>query len=259
MCQNKSNNSEIYCIKKTMGELRNMFNEIRKIPFHKSLRNGSTGIGYTFETLIGKKEDSLCLPDYKGIEIKTKLGYSKSSMTLFTSNPQRDDDIKAIDFLIDKFGYTKKADKVLKRFTCCLYSNKLSNLKSNFLCKLNIDMKNNKLQMLILNRNLEIIDNGIYWNLDILKNKLYTKLNYLALVKGYPYKINNEIYYKYTSLSFYKLKGFSNFLELLRNDNVQVLFSIEILTDKNNHKKIHNRGGTFRININKIDELFLKM
>ena len=35
----------------------------------KSIRGGTTGIGATFEALIGKEEDKLSLPDFKGIEI----------------------------------------------------------------------------------------------------------------------------------------------------------------------------------------------
>ena len=40
------------------------FEEIKEMGWIKSLRKGPTGIGYTFEKLIGKDEDSLCCPDF---------------------------------------------------------------------------------------------------------------------------------------------------------------------------------------------------
>lgn len=43
-------------------ELYNSFCKINSIGWIKSKRGGITGSGYTFETLIGKKEDSFFLP-----------------------------------------------------------------------------------------------------------------------------------------------------------------------------------------------------
>ena len=69
-------------------ELIQKFDEIKKGGLYKSQRCGSTGIGYTFEKLLGKEEDYSYAPDYKGIEIKTKLGYSKCPVTLFSLVPK---------------------------------------------------------------------------------------------------------------------------------------------------------------------------
>lgn len=67
--------------------LRQKFEEIKKMGWIKSGRKGYTGIGYTFEKLLGKDEDALCIPDYNGIEIKTHRKNSKSYITLFNYNP----------------------------------------------------------------------------------------------------------------------------------------------------------------------------
>lgn len=64
-------------MKNNIEELKKYFTTIKNNN-QNSLREGNIGIGYTFETLIDKKEDNLPLPDFNGIEIKTKLGYSKS-------------------------------------------------------------------------------------------------------------------------------------------------------------------------------------
>ena len=42
--------------------------------FIQTMRPGDTGIGYTFESLLGIPANSATTPDFKGIEIKTKRG-----------------------------------------------------------------------------------------------------------------------------------------------------------------------------------------
>lgn len=69
-----------------LEEFKQKFKEIRKQGFIKSLRKGPTGIGYTFETLLGIKENNLILPDISDIEIKTHRIGSNNLITLFTFN-----------------------------------------------------------------------------------------------------------------------------------------------------------------------------
>ncbi len=53
----------------------------------ESKRKGTTGIGYTFETLLGKEEESFPIPDYGSIEIKTRYRNAKFPITLFNATP----------------------------------------------------------------------------------------------------------------------------------------------------------------------------
>lgn len=69
-----------------LEEFKCKFLEIKNRGFVKSLRKGPTGIGLTFETLMGIKENNLALPDIKGIEIKAHRDNSNSMITLFTFN-----------------------------------------------------------------------------------------------------------------------------------------------------------------------------
>jgi hypothetical protein len=69
-----------------LDEFKQRFQDLKNQGFVKSLRKGPTGVGFTFETLIGLKENNLALPDIKGIEIKAHRDNSKSMITLFTFN-----------------------------------------------------------------------------------------------------------------------------------------------------------------------------
>ena len=128
-------------IKESIKELKEKFEEIKKVSLHKSLRRGPTGIGYTFEKLIGKEEDSSYEPDYKGIEIKTKLGYSKSPITLFNLVGKRDDEVPICNYLINKFGYFRNGRQKQKALFSEIYTNTLTRISSNFLWKLKVDIK----------------------------------------------------------------------------------------------------------------------
>ena len=56
----------------------------------ESMRRGTTGIGYTFESLLGKPEESFPIPDYGTIEIKTRYRNGKRDITLFNATPDGD-------------------------------------------------------------------------------------------------------------------------------------------------------------------------
>ena len=246
--------------KKNMIDLQKKFKEIRQNELNKSLRDGTGGMGYTFETLIGKKEDSNFLPDYKGIEIKTKMGFGKAPLTLFCMNPKRNDKLWYSKYLLDNFGYMNPKDKNLKKFTEKVYLNNFADSKDFIIYKAIIDLKNNKLKIIIVDRNYNFIDDGIYWNLDELEERIYTKLSCLALINGYPYYKDGEKYFKYTKLQFYRLKSFYIFLELLERNAIYIDFNIDMISDKNsNYGKIHDRGVSFKLNVNYLDNLFEKI
>ena len=80
----------------------------------ESKRTGTTGIGYTFETLLGKKEDKNFTPDFMGIEINAKLGYSKSPLTLFNLTPYMNNN-SSIQYIIDNFSYNIANPSKLKK------------------------------------------------------------------------------------------------------------------------------------------------
>ncbi len=54
--------------------------------FVQTKRNGPTGVGYTFETLLGIKENNNACPDIEEAEIKTHRIKGNNLITLFTFN-----------------------------------------------------------------------------------------------------------------------------------------------------------------------------
>ncbi|MBA3916043.1 MAG: hypothetical protein H0X25_19775 [Acidobacteriales bacterium] len=56
-----------------LSELLALYDDVHSRGWIDTLRVGDTGIGYTFETLVGIKENNDQNADYKGVEIKCKL------------------------------------------------------------------------------------------------------------------------------------------------------------------------------------------
>ena len=67
--------------------LQKKFQKIKNLGYVETVREGSTGMGATLEDLLGKSEENFEIPDFYGIELKTRRAYSKSSITLFNAVP----------------------------------------------------------------------------------------------------------------------------------------------------------------------------
>ncbi len=70
----------------TLQEFREAFAKIKNAGYVRSTRSGPTGVGHTFETLLGLKEDNIALPDLGEVEVKARRVNSTSLVTLFTFN-----------------------------------------------------------------------------------------------------------------------------------------------------------------------------
>lgn len=239
-------------MKENFEILRKKFNEIKNVGFIEPLRKGSTGIGYTFESLLNKKEDSICNPDYNGIELKTKFGYSKSPMTLFNCVPKRNNE-SAINYILESYSWQKYNDINVFIFSNEVYSKK-SIKKYNYSYKLYVDYLGKKVVMKSYYKNC-FKEDICYWDFKELEKKLKIKLKYLAIIHAYPYRIKNKLYYKYLKMNTYKLKNFFEFLKLIEEDKIQVKFYIK----RNADNFIDNHGVSFRINNDYIEELFTKL
>lgn len=237
--------------------LKKLFKKIKEMKFNKSLRSGSTGIGYTFESLLGKKEDREFYPDFNGIEIKTKLGYTKNPLTLFTLIPLKNGN-SCIKYINETFGYTNRKTG-LKNFKVQIFHKRIDIIANKYIFKLKIDRKNNKLKLIICNTSFNLIDDQIYWELDELKNRLCTKLNFLAIIKGYPYIKEEKTFYKYTTMSIYKLKDFNTFLNLIEKDKIFITFNVDSFITKDGFVQLNDRGTAFKLYMENIEDLFTRI
>lgn len=235
--------------------LKNEFKRIKDMGYVKATRSGPTGIGKTFEDLLGKKEDTLELPDYNGIEIKTKRGYSRSYTTLFGATPKGKQEFE-IQRLRKAYGYPDLVYKNQKLLNVSVQANCSTLVGGRFLFKLEVDYEKEKVFLLVMDKNRYLLEKKSYWEFSVLKEKLERKIKYLALVKAWPNTINGEEYYKYYDIDFYHLKNFEEFLKLIEDGTIRITFKIGIFKKGVRAGELHDRGTGFEIQEIDMPKLF---
>ncbi len=229
-----------------MLNLKKEFLRIKNMGYVKSTRGGYTGIGHTFETLLGIDENHLELPDYKGIEIKTKRSYSTTYITLFSSNfdNTKKDTLKKLK---DTYGYPKLEKDRMKVLNVSVLASSSTFVSARYLFKLKIDRLEEKIYLEICDRNFNFLERNLYWEFKTLETKLKRKLEYLALIKAWPKKVDNVNYYKYYDIDFYHLKSFDCFLKAIEEGIIRVTLKLDVYSIGERKGEVRNHGISFEI------------
>ena len=224
------------------------FERIKKMEWVKSTNKGNGGIGLTFEKLLGIDKNELEIPDYNGIEIKTKRYSSNSYITLFSCKPEGKHyhEVKRIK---DKYGYPHKKFRQYKVLNNSVYGNVKNKIGVFYYFKLKVERKEKKIYLEIYNLKNQLIEKEIYWDFDNLEEKLKRKLKILALIKANSIKskIDDREYFKYNDLKIYYLKGFEYFINLLEIGIIRINFKLDIKTRGEKLGEIHDHGTSFDI------------
>lgn len=244
-------------MKNDILELKKEFLRIKGMGLIQSLRGGSTGLGYTFESLLGKKEDSDSEPDFKSVEIKCKLGYTQAPIVLFNCAPKRDGDY-ASRYIYENYGHFRNGStEDIKIFQRTVFANYTTS-RYGYEFRLKVDY-NHKVVIMKSYKYGAFVENVCYWNFEELEAKLRGKLTTLALVTGYPYRRENKEYYKYFSIEFYRLRGFFEFLQLIESDKISISFYIKEGKTNIDSPRLVTSGVAFRIKKENLSELFYKL
>ena len=236
-------------------ELKKKFDLIKNKGWIKSERLGTTGIGYTFEKLINKNEENFPVPDYGSIEIKTIRKFSKGKIHLFNSIPDGDS-LFPIKRLLNIMGYPDKTNPEFKVFNISINACDFTSVGFHKRIKIFIDYVQEKIVLVGIDDNFNDLNLNISWSFDLLKDRLNTKLKYLALVDASSKFINSIEYFYYNKIRFYKLKDFDTFISLISNGLITITFKIGVFKSGKRYGQIHDRGTDFSINVNDLDKLY---
>lgn len=241
-----------------MMSLRQKFKEIKKLGWVKGMRGGTTGIGYTFETLIGKEEESFPIPDYGCVEIKTRHKNAKFPIGLFNATPDGDY-LFPMKRLYDRFAFPQRGDLRYRVFYASMVATEYTRAGRNYQFKLVVDKEKELIKVIAYSKVTGIIDPNISWSFSFLKEKLERKLKYLALVKA---ESKNEFfsqYYRYLNINFYILRGFDKFLSLIEDGTINVTFSLGCYKSGVKIGQMNNHGSSFEIGEDDLEKLFIKV
>ena len=235
--------------------LKYKFEKIAAKGYIKGIYNNNAAIGRTFENELNLNMNKESVPDYHGIELKTRRTYSKSMITLFNAVPDGDKPLE-LNRIRDRYGWPYKRDKEYKALYAEVYGNiaKYAGIKYKY--KLEVNKQEEKIYLCIYDKEGDLVEKEVYWSFDYLKEKLINKLQVLALIEVWPNKINGWNYFKYYKINFYTLKGFDTFISLIEIGIIKLSIKIDIYMDKENYGKMYDHGCGFSIAKKDINLLF---
>lgn len=207
--------------------------------------------------MIGNSFHNYPIPDYNGIEIKTKSSTKEEYITLFNSIP--DSFLFEIKRIIKEYGYPDKDYPEYNIFNLDINSHKYNRGNTSFYFKLKVDELSRNVILEVYDKRFHLIDNKTKWSFDLLKEKLELKLSNLAIVKAERKFVHNELYFKYNNINFYKLKGFDTFIDLIKKGLIKISFRIGIYKTDEKLGQIYDHGSSFCIKLKNIEKLFQKV
>lgn len=232
------------------------FKKVKALGFRESHRSHNTGIGKTYEDLLGIVENNFKQPDLHGFEIKSQRAYTGSYVTLFTKSPTMP--VKANGFLKDNFGSYDEQYPNIKVLHTSVFANQYNSHKSGFRFMLQLNGDERKLYLIVADETDNIVSSNIYWTYDSLESCLCTKLRKLAYVSADTLidDFGNEKFHFNKAIVFSELKGLDTFLQLI--DEKIIMFDIRIGAYKTGTKAgmPHDHGSGFRIKREHMKKLY---
>ncbi|MBE6138824.1 MAG: MvaI/BcnI restriction endonuclease family protein [Firmicutes bacterium] len=232
-------------------------NQIIRKGWLKSIYNGSGGMGITLEKLLDVETNTLEIPDFNEIEIKTKKINTNGYISLFSATP--DSFLFEIRRIHQYYGYPDRINKNFKVFNMSFTANDKVYIGKNLYGTLKIDNTEHKVVLVILDKHGNIIDSNCSWSFELLAQKINRKLKTLFLVHGQQKVLDNQIYFKYLDYSCYVIKGFNHFINCLENGYIRVSFKIGLIRSGPKTGQICNHGTSFDIKESQIEALYNKI
>lgn len=238
-------------------ELESMIRGLYERGFVDSLRRGSTGVGYTLETLLGIKENSDKAPDYKGIEIKSGREF-KTKPQLFCETPDWAKSPHSKWDALTNFGYptgnmdTWREDFANYVLRCTVASAKMN--PQGFIHKLNSDDE----EYIVFNngRNARHPKEKVFiWDLKTLQDRLLEKhaetFWVIAETKKLP---DGTEQFRYGRIIHTKDPSPLTFARLLNDDGITLDFSFKASSAE--RKTAGDKGFSFKLRKPRFHELF---
>lgn len=222
------------------------FDDIAAQGWVPTLRAGSTGVGYTLETMLDIAENNSPLGDFMGMELKAyrddDVGLNDSEkMNLFLKEPTWTDNLRHAD-RIRRYGYQDPNGRL------AMYSTVKSRTNSHGF-------------QLVSDRQRErvYLQNGgqgiAYWTFDVLAKRLREKHSEVVFVAAHARGKGRSEEFQYYSVTWCQDPDVSEFVNLIEAGEVV----LELRMHMKPGGSVRNHGSAFRIKQNQIPQLFARV
>lgn len=231
-----------FSIDASLDSLLGKFDEVKKLGWVDSLRSGDTGIGYTFETLIGVEENNSREADYQGIEIKCKQTKADSArggkINLFQQVPEWAQRLSGMERL--KLIGKQESDGT---YSC---HSQVTVLPNNLGLRLALKEIDRRIDLL---KDSEAVG---YWLYDVLQKRLFEKHSRAVFIKASVRNGKDKIQFKYDELIYCERPSIERFIDLVRTRDIVFEF---VMAERSG--KVRNHGYPWRLGHDELlDSLF---
>lgn len=212
----------------------------------------------TFINLISHNTKAIKWLGRKDVTIKLNKAMSRQYQKLFIMSPLDKEQLEPIR-LKNQYGYNLNETKI-KILECSVQANCNTLVGGRFQFKLEINYEEEKVYLVVSNRNFTVIEKKVYWTFEDLQKRVDHKFKYLVILKVWSKKIEEQDWYKYYDIEFFKLKDFYMFLKLIEDGTIRVTFKVTINKNKSYHpRQVTDHGTSFEIQDLDIEKLYNKI
>lgn len=244
-------------MKNNLIELLQKFHKITIKRWIKGVNNDVSGVGLTLEKELGKDVDSDMFPDFRNIEIKCSQRYSGYPIGLFNKSldgPR----LFETNYIVNKYGNDYHEDSDKKYLFVNLEHAKKVLVYDKYYFELFLSLRDRKMYIHIYDLDNNLLDTS-YIELFTIEEHIKLKLSNVALFYASKKVINNNNYFRYYNLQFYKLKSVDTFFSLIQQNIIKVSIVCRASYSKNEIGKQKNKGINFKISKKDVEQLFDKI
>jgi hypothetical protein len=221
------------------------FDEIQQMGPVRSLRKGDTGVGFTFETLLGIAENNDKSGDFMGMEVKTHRTDKQISRNkyrhLFLKAPTWKDGLKAKE-RVASYGYWDD-----KQGRWAFYESVNCGRTNTYGLKLSVDQEQQKV---FLEKKGTAIG---FWRFETLETRLTEKLTETVFVSAdVQRERTGEELFHYSGVQYCHRPSVDRFVELIEDGKAWVEFRMHLKPDGSSR----DHGCEFRVSEKLLSRLF---
>lgn len=250
----------IYIVNKDLSHakstFRNAFNNIKCKEF-KSNRSNNTGIGKTFEDIVGVEENNNSEKDWNNqIEIKSQRGKTISMLTMFSKKPENDN---ALNHIKNTYGSSDERFNDVKIIHTTISAAKYNSYKKKYGFKMNVDRNSEKITISVRSHNTKELleDNIAEFTFSELKESFNNKCSCIAYINADSRTDTDGLeHFTFTNGKFLEGANFNRFLDNIEQG--KIIYDFRCGTYKSGKKlgQPHDHGSAFRIKKKFIEEFF---
>ena len=219
------------------NELLDKLKGVSNMGWVTTLRPGSTGVGFTLESMLNIQANSSQNPDYKGIEIKSTRESSNVRITLFSKTPTYDPYTR--ERLVNTHGYLDENGRLNLNQSLYFHGNNVKGWSLKYFER----------KKLFAMKNEEEI---FYWLRETLKEKLQLKHHRTMFVYAKTRGTGRTEQFNFTKAIYARNSDIDNFDRELNNGNV----SLDLVMHKKPNGTIRDHGFLFKITKYNLINLF---